>query len=336
MAENDVNMQQQLARKEEERRLKYLQFVQVAAVHAVLTFTNLYIYAKDKAGPLKPGVETVEGTVKSVVGLVYDKFRDVPIEVLKFVDRKKDLDLVGFEMLLRQFSSYHFLHLSAVWNFVYLSMLSVLHYLQLSLVAFVDIVYALSEGDHQIVKIAQLQIRLVALKDLVFEDFKECYASVKMIGLVDESVTSLDSHVPPLVKQVSFQALSAAQNAPVAARAVASEVQRSGVKGTASELAKTVYAKYEPTAKELYSKYEPKAEQVAVSAWRKLNQLPLFPQVAQVVVPTAAFCSEKYNQTVASTAEKGYRVSSFLPLVPTEKIAKVFSEVPESTPLGSS
>ncbi|KAJ6359729.1 hypothetical protein OIU77_003855 [Salix suchowensis] len=239
MAENDVNMQQQLAREEEERRLKYLQFVQVAAVHAVLTFTNLYIYAKDKAGPLKPGVETVEGTVKSVVGLVYDKFRDVPIEVLKFVDRK-----------------------------------------------------------------------------------------------VDESVTSLDSHVPPLVKQVSFQALSAAQNAPVAARAVASEVQRSGVKGTASELAKTVYAKYEPTAKELYSKYEPKAEQVAVSAWRKLNQLPLFPQVAQVVVPTAAFCSEKYNQTVASTAEKGYRVSSFLPLVPTEKIAKVFSEVPESTPIG--
>ncbi|KAB5529273.1 hypothetical protein DKX38_019354 [Salix brachista] len=337
MAENDVNMQQQLARKEEERRLKYLQFVQVAAVHAVLTFTNLYIYAKDKAGPLKPGVETVEGTVKSVVGLVYDKFRDVPIEVLKFVDRYYDMaSIVGEVDVDGRTWTLLVSKCCLVWNFIYLSMLSVLHYLQLSLVAFVDIVYALSEGDHQIVKIAQLQIRLVALKDLVFEDFKECYASVKMIGLVDESVTSLDSHVPPLVKQVSFQALSAAQNAPVAARAVASEVQRSGVKGTASELAKTVYAKYEPTAKELYSKYEPKAEQVAVSAWRKLNQLPLFPQVAQVVVPTAAFCSEKYNQTVASTAEKGYRVSSFLPLVPTEKIAKVFSEVPESTPLGSS
>ncbi|KAJ6397493.1 hypothetical protein OIU77_018494 [Salix suchowensis] len=143
MAENDVNMQQQLDKEEEERRLKYLQFVQVAAVHAVLTFTNLYIYAKDKTGPLKPGVETVEGTVKSVVGPVYDKFRDVPIEFLKFVDRK-----------------------------------------------------------------------------------------------VDESVTNMDNHVPPLVKQVSSRALLAAQNAPVAARAVASEVQRAGVKETASELAK--------------------------------------------------------------------------------------------------
>ncbi|KAG6775043.1 hypothetical protein POTOM_018467 [Populus tomentosa] len=285
MAENDVNMQQQLFleigflkdKEEEERRLKYLQFVQVAAVHAVLTFTNLYIYAKDKAGPLKPGVETVEGTVKSVVGPVYDKFREVPIEVLKFVDRKGDVRVLVL----------FFLH-------------GMLLFLQFSFAMLVA--YDLDES-----------------------------------GMVDESVTNVDNHVPPLVKQVSSRALLAAQNAPVAARAVASEVQRAGVKETASELAKSVYSKYEPTAKELYSKYEPKAEQAAVSAWRKLNQLPLFPQVAQVVVPTAAFCSEKYNQTILSTAEKGYKVSLYLPLVPTEKIAKVFSdEVPESAPLVSS
>merc|ERR1712183_303122 len=92
-------------------------------------------------------------------------------------------------------------------------------------------------------------------------------------------------------------------------------------------------AKYEPTAKELYFKYEPKAEQCAKSAWHKLNQLPLFPQVAQVVVPGAAYCTEKYNQTVRSTAEKGYRVSSYLPLVPTPKIAKVSrADGPESEP----
>ncbi|CAI0551371.1 unnamed protein product, partial [Linum tenue] len=206
--------------KEEEERLKYLEFVQAAALHALVTFTNLYVYAKDKAGPLKPGVETVEGTVKTVVGPVYDKFQDVPIEVLKFVDRK----------------------------------------------------------------------------------------------------------VPPVVKQVSAQAFSAAQAAPGAARAVATEVQRSGVKETMTGLAKTVYTKYEPKAKELYTVYEPKAEQCAVSAWRRLNQLPLFPQVAQVVVPTAAYWSERYNETVASTAEKGYKVSSYLPLVPTERIAKVFSD----------
>ncbi|KAJ4845125.1 hypothetical protein Tsubulata_038391 [Turnera subulata] len=225
MAEGDVNMEQQQhqTQLEEEERLKYLEFVQVAALHAVVAFTNLYLYAKEMSGPLKPGVETVEGTVKSVVGPVYDRFHDVPHGVLKFVDRK-----------------------------------------------------------------------------------------------VDESVTGLESRVPPVVKQVS------------------SQVARSGVKETASGLAKTVYAKYEPVAKDLYTKYEPKAEQCAVTAWRKLNQLPLFPQVAQVVVPTAAFCSEKYNETVLSTAEKGYKVSSYLPLVPTKRIAKVFgNEVPEMQPLVS-
>ncbi|ESR44768.1 hypothetical protein CICLE_v10003627mg [Citrus x clementina] len=135
------------------------------------------------------------------------------------------------------------------------------------------------------------------------------------LARVDESVTKLDCRVPPVLKQVPAQALSAAQMAPVVARSVASEVKTAGVAGTASGMAKSQYA---------------------VSAWRKLNQMPLFPQVAQVVVPTAAYCSEKYNQTVVSAAEKGYKVSSYLPLVPTERIAKVFSnEVVESQPLAS-
>ncbi|KAK8633267.1 hypothetical protein V6N13_014113 [Hibiscus sabdariffa] len=51
------------------------------------------------------------------------------------------------------------------------------------------------------------------------------------------------------------------------------------------------------------------------------------PIVASVVIPTAAFFTEIYNKTVATGAEKGYKVALFLPLVPIEKIAKVFSEV---------
>ncbi|KAA8536840.1 hypothetical protein F0562_029318 [Nyssa sinensis] len=241
MAEAVPNSQPEMVQSEEER-LKYLEFVQVAALHTLLFFSRVYGFAKDKSGPLKPGVQTVEGTVKTLVSPVYDKYHDVPVEVLKFVDRK-----------------------------------------------------------------------------------------------VDESVNKLGSHVPPIAKQVTTQAVSAAQKAPSAARAVASEVQRAGVVDTASGFAKTVYTKYEPAAKEIYSKYEPVAEQYAVSAWRSLNRLPLFPRVAEVVVPTAAYCSEKYNETVRCTAEKGYKVSSYLPLVPTEKIAKAFSaDQPETEPLVSS
>ncbi|CAI9102133.1 OLC1v1000353C1 [Oldenlandia corymbosa var. corymbosa] len=213
----------------EEQKLKYLEFVQVAALHAVFYAARVYAYAKENSGPLKNGVQTVESTVKTVVGPVYEKYHDVPVEVLKFVDRK-----------------------------------------------------------------------------------------------VDESVNKVDNFVPPLLKQVSNKAYSAAQKAPAAARTVASDVKSAGVVETASGLAKNVYVKYEPAAKELYTKYEPVAEQYAASAWQSLNKLPLFPKVAQAVVPAASYCTEKYNQTVQHSAEKGYKVATYLPLVPTEKIAKVF------------
>ncbi|KAK9691927.1 hypothetical protein RND81_09G229400 [Saponaria officinalis] len=229
MGEGDSTNEQQMKGGNDEQRLKYLEFVQSAALHAFICFTNLYGLAKDKAGPLKPGVESVENAVKTVVSPVYDRFHEVPVELLKFVDVK-----------------------------------------------------------------------------------------------VDESVTKLEKTVPPVVKQVSSQAYSAVRSAPEVARGVASDVQRAGLMDTASGIAKNIYTTYEPTAKVLYNKYEPVAEQYAVSAWQSLNRLPLFPQVAQVVVPTAAICSEKYNQTVKAGAERGFRVANYMPLVPTERIAKVF------------
>ncbi|CAI8591152.1 unnamed protein product [Vicia faba] len=202
LAEENVNNNQSV------QQLKYLQFVQFATIHALMRCAILYSYAKERSGPLKTGVDTVEEAVKTVIGPVYDKFHQVPVELLKYVDRK-----------------------------------------------------------------------------------------------VGESVSELDRHVPTNVKKVSTQA-----------RSVVTEVRRAGVVESASGLAKTVY-----------SKYEPKAEECAVSAWKRLNQLPLFPQVANVVLPKAAYCSERYNEAVVFGAEKGYRVSAYLPLVPTEKIAKVFA-----------
>ncbi|RAL52621.1 unnamed protein product [Cuscuta campestris] len=219
----------------EEQRLKYLEFVQAAVLHAVICTAKLYSYAKENLGPLKPGVQTVEGTVKTVVGPVYDKIHYLPGEVLKFVDRK-----------------------------------------------------------------------------------------------VDESVHKIEDHVPPSVKQVSTQALITAQRAPSVVRSVVADVKTTGVIGTASTLAKSVYTEYEPAAKGLYLKYELVAEQYASSAWRSLNHLPLVPKFARAVAPTASYLSERYNQTVQLGAKKGYKVTSYLPLVPTAKIARLLSPVETS------
>lgn len=203
----------------EEQRLKYLEFVQVAALHAVICSAKLYTYAKENLGPLKPGVQTVEGTVKTIVGPVYDKIHYLPGEVLKFVDRK-----------------------------------------------------------------------------------------------VDESVHNIEDHVPQSVKKVSTQALVTAQMAPSVVRSVVSEVKSSGVIGTASTMAKSVYVKCEPMA-----------EQYASSAWRSLNHLPLVPKVARAISPMASNFSERYNQTVQVGAEKGYKVASYLPLLPTAKMVELLS-----------
>lgn len=143
---------------------------------------------------------------------------------------------------------------------------------------------------------------------------------------MDESVCDLGKRMPSLVKDASTQAYTVVQKAPEVARSVAGEVQRTGVVGTATGMAKSAYTKCEPAAKDLYTKYEPAAERCAVSAWKSLNRLPLFPQVAHVMVPTAAYWSEKYNQAVCHAADCGYTVSAYLPLVPTQRIAKVFSE----------
>ena len=135
----------------------------------------------------------------------------------------------------------------------------------------------------------------------------------------------VERHVPSLVKEASNQAYSVAQKAPQMARSLSDEVHRAGVVGTATELAKVAYTKAEPTAKMLYTKCEPVAEHYAVSAWRSLNKLPVVPQVAQLVLPAAAFWAERYNKAVCYSARKGYP-SGHLPLVPVERIAKVFGE----------
>ncbi|KAM0027954.1 putative rubber elongation factor [Helianthus debilis subsp. tardiflorus] len=209
-----------------EEHLKYLDFVQHTVVYFVVCFSTVYGYAKENAGSLKPGVQTVENTVRTVVGPVYDKYHDLPLEALKFLDLK-----------------------------------------------------------------------------------------------VGDLMTELNRHVPSLMKQASSQAKYAAQNLPEVAKALALEALK-----TATNVANTLYIKYEPTAKELYKNYEPVTEKYAVSTWRSLNKLPVFPQVAQVAVPAGAYLLEKYNYTVMYTAEKGYVVAQYLPLVPIDKIAKVFEE----------
>lgn len=119
---------------------------------------------------------------------------------------------------------------------------------------------------------------------------------------VDEVVSEMDRHVPSVMKQASRQA-----------RSVASEMKRGGVVETATNVAKSAYVKYEPVA-----------EKYVVVAWSWFNRLPLVPQLAHILVPTASYWAERYNQSVGYFVSRGYTVSYYLPLLPIDRIAKVF------------
>ncbi|KAI3935329.1 hypothetical protein MKW98_027149 [Papaver atlanticum] len=208
-----VDQQPEMTDRSVKENLKHLAFIHIATVQAVVFLTKIYNFAKEKSGPLKPGVESVEGTLKTVVAPVYHKFKDIPYNVLKFIDKRVD-----------------------------------------------------------------------------------------------------ESKVPSVVKEISREA-----------QIVGSEVQRSGLVETARAFAMNAYTKVEPSAKEAYAKYEPIAEKYAAITWRNLNKLPLFPTVANIMLPTASMLADTYNSAVSNATERKLPASSFLHLIPKERIAKVFS-----------
>ncbi|KAF3781242.1 REF/SRPP-like protein [Nymphaea thermarum] len=77
-------------------------------------------------------------------------------------------------------------------------------------------------------------------------------------------------------------------------------------------------------SKSFYTEYEPAAMEYMVKVYHALYSLPLFPHLAEVVIPTTAHWFEKYNRTVVHMTANHYPFFSYLPLVPIEKISKTF------------
>lgn len=70
--------------------LKYLGFVRMIGIKTLMCVLNLYEYAKQKSGPLKSTLQTVENTVTAASGPVYEKYKGVPDVAVSFLDKKVD------------------------------------------------------------------------------------------------------------------------------------------------------------------------------------------------------------------------------------------------------
>ena len=86
--------------------LKYLGFFEIAADRATKYVANVYGFAKESSGRLKPSVEGVETSVKTAVKPVYERIEGKPHEILLFVDKKVTLLIPYLIILMSQDDAY--------------------------------------------------------------------------------------------------------------------------------------------------------------------------------------------------------------------------------------
>lgn len=66
--------------------------------------------------------------------------------------------------------------------------------------------------------------------------------------------------------------------------------------------------------------------QLAV-VWYGLNRYPPLHAVGEMVIPTVAHWSKKYNNFIAKLDSRGYHIFSYFPSVPVEDVVKAYKQV---------
>lgn len=73
---------------ESDRELKYLGFVRVIAIKAIVCVWSMYKYAKEHTGPFKWCIGMKERVATAVVRPFYNKFKGIPDDILFYFDNK--------------------------------------------------------------------------------------------------------------------------------------------------------------------------------------------------------------------------------------------------------
>ncbi|RLN34919.1 stress-related protein-like [Panicum miliaceum] len=324
--EEEVVVEQQQEAKRAPK-LRYLDFVHVAAAQAAVCLAGLYGLAKGHAGPLRPGVDAVESAVKGVVGPVYDRFHGVPLDVLAFVDRKRVSPFLRGEAL------------PAAWP------------------APAPISGAVSHRRPRRLRpaVSCTVVWMVLCRRLhIFPSLLRCMIAVgphaSGVRLTCAAAPTLGAYSgwacggdfvlvrgsrggagnPPMSRVPSRQILAPGGDYDAG---VDNEISKGAlqwqVDDTVHELDKHLPGALKAASAQAYA-----VARGIPEVARELTAEAQQSGVAQIVVPTAAYWAEKYNKVIAAAANQGYTGAKYLPAIPTERIAKVFSSsTPESEPL---
>ncbi|PIN13998.1 hypothetical protein CDL12_13378 [Handroanthus impetiginosus] len=129
---------------------------------------------------------------------------------------------------------------------------------------------------------------------------------------VDEATHKFNESAPPVAKNVAFKAQVIVKKASQVVQDLAEEAKVAGPLAVACHLG-------------TMSKHFAVAQLAIV--WYKINEHPTLHGVSKMAIPTAAHCSDKYNNLVKQMVAKGYSFFKYVPLVPSEEIAKAYKQV---------
>lgn len=126
---------------------------------------------------------------------------------------------------------------------------------------------------------------------------------------VDEATHKFDEHAPPFAKRIAWEVHHLILVTAEKAQRLVNEAQMGG-----------------PHAALHYAAAESKQVLLdqSVKVWIRLNKVQPVHLVVEMIVPTAAHWSKRYNHVVMDVKRKGYPVIAYLPLVPIDEIAKAF------------
>lgn len=138
---------------------------------------------------------------------------------------------------------------------------------------------------------------------------------------MDEGANKFNEHAPAVAKIIVYKAQLLAQKASEVAQDLAEEVKVAGPLAAISRAGEI-------------SKHVAIAQLAVV--WYKANQYPPLHGMAEMVVPTAAYWSDKYNNLVKDMVGKGIIFFNYVPLVPVEEMTKAYKQVEAGDTAGTS
>ncbi|KAD2393716.1 hypothetical protein E3N88_40693 [Mikania micrantha] len=335
MASNEVEIEQSKT-----TGLKHFRFLNEIMVKFLVLLSNIYDFAKENSSFLKPTFVSVETSFVSVVGPVYEKLKELPEQIIVFVDEKFDKyapslakNLVAaFQSLIDKATPLVQKLLTAAQPVITPLITTTISLLQKLLVITIPLIQEfltaiksaplvgraqslLQKGltmtqsfleSSPLVKSAQSILQTTLNQAL--DKTKSIVGGIPLMGNVAQSLITTNpiELYNQLVNSPIFGAVSSATQ---------NFVKVSQTAGTKAAL------------QSIYMSLKLVGVPVIAQMWYKVNTHAWFNALAEPTLPVVEYLSELYNKVVIYMDGRGYSLFGYLPSLPIDEMKVAYKLV---------